>query len=105
MSQDRTETRVVLVKPGDLLLIGNVGEITQEQYDQGYAAFSALLKEELNIRVVLFSGDIDIAALAEGEIPERESPRGPQTWSASSAISAMSRPTSPGVPRSAGRES
>jgi hypothetical protein len=69
MSQDRTETRVVLVKPGDLLLIGNVGEITQEQYDQGYAAFSALLKEELNIRVVWFPGDIDIAALAEGEIP------------------------------------
>jgi hypothetical protein len=72
MSQDRTETRVVLVKPGDLLLVGNAGEITQQQYDEAYAPLGALLKEQLNVRTIFFPGDIDVAALAAGEIPRDE---------------------------------
>jgi hypothetical protein len=74
VTQDRTETRVVLVKPGDLLLIGNTGGITQQQYDAAYAPLGAMLKEQLNVRTVFFPGDIDIAALAEGEIPAEATP-------------------------------
>ncbi|WP_151898279.1 MULTISPECIES: hypothetical protein [unclassified Streptomyces] len=55
-----TETRhVVLAKPGDLLVFGNIGEVDQES-----ARFlSEYLHERLGIEVVLFTGDIDMARL------------------------------------------
>lgn len=55
-----TETRhVVLVKPGDLLVFGRLGEIDEESVK----ALSEHLHERLGIEVVLFEGDIDMAGL------------------------------------------
>lgn len=47
--------RVLLVKPGDVLLVGNVGETDPD----AVKAASALL-ECLGITTVLFAGDIDV---------------------------------------------
>lgn len=55
------ETRAVLVKPGDVLLIGNVGETDPDSL-RGLNVFW----EELGIRVAVFEGDIDIDAVAGG---------------------------------------
>lgn len=52
-----TETRIVLVKPGDVLIFGNVG---------GIGDMSALspIKELLGLKAVLvFEGDIDMASV------------------------------------------
>lgn len=54
------ETRVVLVKPGDVLLIGNVGELLPDQ--QVTDALRGL-KRAIGCEVYLFAEDIDIAAL------------------------------------------
>lgn len=51
------EVRVVLVKPGDLLLIGNV-EITAENADMVRDAF-----REINLHAVVFAGDIELDKL------------------------------------------
>jgi hypothetical protein len=59
-----SETRhVVLVKPGDLLLLGNVGDISPEQAH----ALSQVLAKEMGIRVVVFAQDIDLAAVPHGD--------------------------------------
>ncbi|MFE5771434.1 hypothetical protein ACFQ7O_24075 [Streptomyces sp. NPDC056485] len=58
-----SETRhVVLVKPGDVLLLGNVGEVSPEQAQ----ALSQVLAKEMGIRVVVFTEDIDLAAVPHG---------------------------------------
>lgn len=58
-----SETRhVVLVKPGDVLLLGNVGEVSPEQAQ----ALSQVLAKEMGIRVVVFTADIDLAAVPHG---------------------------------------
>jgi hypothetical protein len=54
---------VVLVKPGDLLVFGNVGEVDVESVE----ALNAHLHERLGIEVVLFAGDIDMAAVSRGD--------------------------------------
>lgn len=53
---------VVLVKPGDTLLLGNVGEVDPETLERIGAAFGG----ELGIHVVVFSADIDMDAVAGG---------------------------------------
>jgi hypothetical protein len=52
------ETRVVLIKPGDLLLVGNVGELGWKPEAIGTIvdAFAAL-----EVTAVFFSADIEIA--------------------------------------------
>ena len=55
-----SERRIFLVKPGDCLIFGNVGEIRPEAAQQ----LTALLKVRFGVRdVVFFSGDIDMAAV------------------------------------------
>jgi hypothetical protein len=54
---DETETRVLLVKPGDLLLIGNVGQIG----DAEFAAKAVKVFADMGVRVVFFMADIDMA--------------------------------------------
>jgi hypothetical protein len=53
-------TRVLLVRPGDVLLIGNIGEHVDPT-----AANAAVetLRKETGVKVFLFRGDIDIAKL------------------------------------------
>lgn len=51
--------RVVLVKPGDVLVFGNVGRTSER-----FAATAGALRDQLRLgAVVLFPGDIDMAAL------------------------------------------
>lgn len=51
-------TRVVLVQPGDVLLIGGVGQIDHD----GLAEAVAYFREQLGLdRVMLFAADIDMA--------------------------------------------
>lgn len=55
---------VVLVKPGDLLVFGNVGD---EVDAESVEALNAHLHERLGIEVVLFAADIDMAAVPRGD--------------------------------------
>jgi hypothetical protein len=57
------ETRVVLVKPGDVLLIGNVGLTVQSEVVSATQAISKII----GTRVVMFADDIDIALLSDGD--------------------------------------
>lgn len=54
------ETRVLLVKSGDLLLIGNVGRIPGSDGTQRVADFF----RNNGIDVVFFTGDIDISKVS-----------------------------------------
>ncbi|WP_084963345.1 winged helix-turn-helix domain-containing protein [Thermoactinospora rubra] len=57
-------TRVLLVRPGDALIIGNVGTIPER-----VAATAAALRDQLQLSaVVLFAGDIDMAAVSKGAL-------------------------------------
>jgi hypothetical protein len=68
--------RVVLIKPGDVLLIGNVGELTDEAIQQAGPVVAAL-KDTLGLaEVLIFEADIDLAAVtpaqqAPSHAPER----------------------------------
>lgn len=56
------ETRVFLVKPGDVIVFGNVGAIDIE--DLGPHLTN--LKDALGLKhIVIFDADIDMAAIAE----------------------------------------
>ncbi|GAA2216995.1 hypothetical protein GCM10010400_72940 [Streptomyces aculeolatus] len=57
------EQRVFLVKPGDLLVFGNVGEVPADSVQ----ALSHLLREEIGVRAVVFAADIDMAAVPGGD--------------------------------------
>lgn len=69
-------TRVLLIRPGDVLLIGNVGPIR----DAKAAADAAqAIKDVVGVRVVLFERDIDVdklpgedLALIDGEAEPAE---------------------------------
>jgi hypothetical protein len=50
------ERRMILIKPGDTLLIGNLGDLEPETCDMAMHAFRSLGLD----RVVLFVQDIDI---------------------------------------------
>lgn len=54
---------VVLVKPGDLLVFGNVGYVDEESVE----ALVPHLHERLGIEVILFAEDIDMAAVHRGD--------------------------------------
>lgn len=55
-----SEARVVLVKPGDVLILGNVGTGSVAQLQDLLPAF----KDALSLAyVVVFEGDIDMAAV------------------------------------------
>jgi hypothetical protein len=57
------ETRVVLVKPGDVLVFGNVGPIDADQVE----AITTGLRDVLGFdRVAFFESDIDLAAVPNG---------------------------------------
>lgn len=53
------EQRVFLIKPGDTLVFGNVGDLDPESVD----ALSQVLYEQMGLRVLCFAADIDMAAV------------------------------------------
>lgn len=56
-------TRVVLVKPGDVLVFGNVGE------QRHVACAATALRDQLGLReVLLFAGDVDMTAVPGGAL-------------------------------------
>jgi hypothetical protein len=58
-----SDTRIVLVKPGDLLVIGNVGALYEDEQDPDLTPLTTI-KEALGLAgVVVFEGDIDLAAV------------------------------------------
>lgn len=59
---DARSRRVVLLKPGDVLLIGNVGPLDQDAVDALHDGASHLSTALGLAQVVLFEGDIDLAA-------------------------------------------
>ena len=73
-----SDARIVLVKPGDLLIIGNVGALPDGQWEPG-AARLAEIKEALGLAgIVVFEGDIDLAAVSQpaaGPVWTRSQPR------------------------------
>jgi DNA-binding winged helix-turn-helix (wHTH) protein len=61
---DKTGTRILIVKPGDVLVFGNVGAVNER-----IAATANTLRDQLALRqVVLFQADIDMAALPGGAL-------------------------------------
>jgi len=53
-------TRVLLIRPGDVLLIGNIGQPTNPTATN---AAIAELRKSVGVKVFLFTGDIDIDKL------------------------------------------
>lgn len=66
------ETRVLLVKPGDVLVVGNVGAIPAGEAGSAQWArmVEALSKglQGFGIYPVLFEGDVDIAVVEGGQV-------------------------------------
>jgi hypothetical protein len=64
MASSSEERRVVLVKPGDVLLIGNVGDhiANAESWDH----VGPFFRDVLGIRVVVFERDIVLDLLPVG---------------------------------------
>ena len=54
---------VVLGKPGDVLLLSNLGPLAMDTVDQVREFF-----RELGIRVAMFEDDVDLAMLKEHEL-------------------------------------
>lgn len=50
------DTRVLLIKPGDVLLIGKVGDVDPE----GASEAAAAIQDAIGVRIVIFTEDIDI---------------------------------------------
>lgn len=70
-----TDTRIVLVKPGDMLIIGNVGALPDGQLEQGMTSLGGI-KDALGLAgLVIFEGDIDLAAVAQASQPAESSSR------------------------------
>lgn len=59
------EQRVVLVKPGDLLILGNVGPLAAEQMDALTASVGGLYRQ-LGIHVAVFEADVRLDLLPDG---------------------------------------
>lgn len=59
----REEKRVVLVKPRDILLIGNLGEFTQQEMDSVADALNPL-----GIHGMMFSHNIDLDTISVEEL-------------------------------------
>lgn len=58
-SDNSRMTRVLLVKPGDVLVFGNVGQLPER-----VTATASALRDQLRLTaVVLFPGDVDMAAM------------------------------------------
>jgi len=58
--------RVVLVKPGDILLIGNVGEMRPEDA----RAIAAAMAADLSIRIAIFEDDIELDLLSAEQLAQ-----------------------------------
>jgi len=67
MPEQAGETRVVLVKPGDVLLIGNVGDLAAVGGEDGFLALSAAL-DKLGLPTILFASDVDTSVLTRENI-------------------------------------
>lgn len=50
------DTRVLLIKPGDVLLIGNVGDVDLEEASASVEA----LQDAIGVRIFIFTEDIEI---------------------------------------------
>lgn len=70
-----TSARVVLVKPGDILIIGNIGTLDDEAIATAGEAVSRLHTQLGLAGVVLFEGDIDLATVAQSALDTREQSR------------------------------
>ena len=58
------DTRVVLVKPGDVLVFGNVGDLDPTDC----ADTLRDLKEKIGLaQIVIFPGDIDLASISANQ--------------------------------------
>ncbi len=57
--------RVVLLKPGDVLLIGNAGQLDEDAIDALHTAASHLSSALGLAQVALFEGDIDLAVTTQ----------------------------------------
>ncbi|MGM9380329.1 hypothetical protein [Streptomyces antibioticus] len=60
-----TGARIVLVKPGDILIIGNAGTLDDASVEASTEAISRLHQALGLAGVVLFEGDIELATVAQ----------------------------------------
>jgi hypothetical protein len=65
-----TETRFVIVKPGEVLVIANVGPLRY-----GVPDLLGALKEDLGLaHVLVFEGDVDLSAIPASSLPANAVP-------------------------------
>jgi hypothetical protein len=76
-----TGARIVLVKPGDVLLIGNVGKIECDDWPAATGHLETIKAAFGLAGLVVFAGDIDLAAVTPGGLVGPE-PAGNQSQSA-----------------------
>lgn len=70
-------TRIVLVKPGDVLLIGNVGALPIEAVESLQPGLAAL-KDKLGLAgIAVFEGDIDLDAVTPAHLAGSTAPESP----------------------------
>lgn len=62
------EKRVILIKPGDVVLIGNVGSLSYEEVE-GMRPSLVKLAEKLGLRVALFESDITMDVASSESAP------------------------------------
>jgi hypothetical protein len=61
-----SETRLVIVKPGDVLVLANVGPLGDKVGD-----LLAVLKDELGLRhILIFERDADLSVVPVSEFPD-----------------------------------
>jgi hypothetical protein len=70
-------TRIVLIKPGDVLVIGNVGSLPMEAVESLQPGLVDL-KDRLGLAgIAVFEGDIDLAAVTPAQSADSAAPASP----------------------------
>lgn len=64
--EGKREQRVLLIKPGDLLLVGNAGELM----DEGFSEVLGQFTKRLGVNVILFEADIEIGRLTPEQVKD-----------------------------------
>lgn len=62
--EGKREQRVLLVKPGDLLLVGNAGELMEPEISESLGQFC----QRLGVNILLFEADIEIGRLTPEQV-------------------------------------